>query len=450
MKQPFDLLVIGSGVAGRATASICRKAGWKVAIAEQREIGGTCPLRGCDPKKILLGAAELLDATKRMNGKGITSTDLAIDWPSLMRFKRTFTEPMPAHLTANLEHQKISILHGKATFLNNRQVLVAGETWEARHFLIATGAEPAPLPIEGASNLITSDEFLDLPNLPQRIVCVGGGFISMELSHLGVRCGRDVTVLEYLDRPLQPFDPDLVDRIVRKSREIGIRLKTGAQVKRITKNGHEFLVEALVSGTKMLFPADIVVHGAGRVPATRELNLDAAQIVTEHGGIKVNEYLQSVSNPGVYAAGDVAATPSPQLTRVAAYQGKLVAKNLLDGNKYPADHNGIPSVVFTIPSIATVGLSEQTARDSSVSVNVRYEDMGDWFTTRKSAEATAAYKLITSNSSGQILGAHVLAHQSGEIINLFAMAIRLGLSVNDLKKVILAYPTEGAVSRYML
>ena len=177
--RAFDLIVIGSGTTGSTVASTCRSAGWSVAVVDSLPFGGTCALRGCDPKKVLVGAADLLDWSRRMAGKHIVKGNLEIDWPELMRFKRTFTDPVPKHAEQSFEQAGIQCLHGRAKFIDRNAVEIAGEKFEARHFLIATGARPASLKIPGEAHLIDSTGFMELESLPKDIVFVGGGFIAM-------------------------------------------------------------------------------------------------------------------------------------------------------------------------------------------------------------------------------------------------------------------------------
>lgn len=181
MEEEFDLIVIGTGSGGSAAASKCNNAGWKVAIIDSRPFGGTCALRGCDPKKVLVGAAEMIDGIDRMKGNGITSGS-SINWPELMAFKRTFTEPVPDNRVENFQKAGIHTFHGRASFLNEEKIQVGEDVLTGKHILIANGAKPAPLPIEGTEHLTYSDEFLELDELPAKMVFIGGGYISFEQS----------------------------------------------------------------------------------------------------------------------------------------------------------------------------------------------------------------------------------------------------------------------------
>jgi len=450
MTRTFDLIAIGTGSAASVVASRCRDAGWQVAIVDSRPFGGTCALRGCDPKKVLVGAAEAIDWTRRMKGKGIQSETLRIDWPELMRFKRSFTEPVPKRRTEQFAAAGIAAFLGRASFTGPTTVRVGDETLEARHIVIGTGEMPADLGIPGAEHLTTSDRFLDLDELPKRIVFVGGGYIAFEFAHIAARAGAQVTILHRGQRPLPLFDPDLVDELVAHTRELGIDVQLGTEAVGIEKRPEGFTVRTSAAGATAAFQAEMVVHAAGRVPEIHDLNLDAAGILWEKRGVRVNEFLQSVSNPAVYAGGDAAASGGPRLSPVASYDGQIVASNLLKGNHQQPNYLGIPSVVFTVPPLAAVGLSERAAREQGLKFTVKHEMTPNWYSSRRVAETHSGFKVLVEDGTDRILGAHVLGSEAGEVINLFALAIRSGMRATDVKHTLFAYPTSGSNMSHML
>jgi glutathione reductase (NADPH) len=212
-----------------------------------------------------------------------------------------------------------------------------------------------------------------------------------------------------------------------------------------------FAVHAEAQGTTFQMEADMVVHGAGRVPEIDDLNLDAARVKFDQQGVAVNEYLQSVSNPAVYAAGDAAASGAPRLTPVASYHGRIVAKNLLDEkNRQSTDHTVVPSVVFTIPLLASVGLLERVARDRGLAFDVCHGDTASWYSSRRVGETHSGFKVLVEKPSGRILGAHVLGPHADDVINIFAMAMRAGGTAASLKEILFAYPTAGSDIPYMV
>ena len=449
MAKQYNLVIIGTGTAAMVASMRARAAGWSVAVIDHRPFGGTCALRGCDPKKVLVGVAEAADWPRRMQGKGIAEQDLRINWPALMRFKRRFTDPVPPHEEASFAKQGIAAFHGQARFTGRNTLEVAGEALEGRHILIAAGAEPMKLGIAGEEQLITSDQFLELETLPKRIVLVGGGYIAFEFAHVAVRAGAQVAILEQAPRMLKPFDAELVEWLVQKSRDLGIDIRTGTVVEAVERHDNAFIVRTASNGKKETFATDLVVHAAGRTPALEALDLEAAGIAHKQGHLKLNEFLQSVSNPAVYAAGD-AAELGPPLTPVASHDGKVVAANLLEGNRHRPNYLGVPSVLFTIPPLASVGMREEEAKEKELEFRVNHQKTSEWYTNRRVNEDAAGFKVLVEEGSGRILGAHLLGVHAEELINLFALAIRSGISAPELQNTIFAYPTAGSDVSYML
>jgi glutathione reductase (NADPH) len=448
MVKQYDLVVIGTGMAAQVASFRVRAAGWSVAVIDFRPFGGTCALRGCDPKKVLVGGVETVDMARRMRGRGVDG-DIRIDWPDLITFKRTFTEPVPPTVEKQYADAGIDAYHGLARFIDRETLQVDGETLKSRYFLIASGAKPAPLGIPGEEHLITHEEFLELEALPTRVVLVGGGYIAAEFSHIGARAGVKVTVLQRAQRMLKTFDPDLVGWLMDKFTELGIDVRTATAVEAVEKKDAGFVVKARSKASPVVVETDLVVHAGGRIPDIDSLNLDAAGIAREGKRLKLNEFLQSVSNPAVYAAGDAAAVGLP-LMPVASHDAKVVAANLLEGNRHRPDYRGVPSVAFTIPPIAMVGLGEEKARESGVKFRVKSEKTSDWYTARRVAETVYGYKTLVEEGTGRILGAHLVGPQVDEVINAFALAIRHDFSAEDLKTTIFAYPTGASDIGYML
>jgi len=449
VQDKFDLVVIGTGTAGSTVASQCRAAGWSVAVIDSLPFGGTCALRGCDPKKVLVGTAELLDFSRRLLGKHTVKGKLTIDWPELIRFKRSFTDPVPKEKESSFEKVGIKSFHGRAKFVDGNSLEVTGQQLTARFIVIAAGARPASLGIPGEEHLINSTQFLELEQLPAEIVFVGGGYIAMEFAHVAVRAGARVTILHRGTRVLEGFDPDLVSSLSSRSEELGIALRTGTTVEAIEKSGSKFTVHARREGKKTSFTCDLAVHAAGRVPDIDDLDLESAHVEREKKGVKVNEYLQSVSNPTIYAGGDAAASDGMPLTPVAGYDGKVIAANVLSGNQVKAEYDAIPTVVFTIPPLASVGMAEETAKRNGLRFRRNHMEIGGWYSSRRVGERTAAFKVLVEERSERILGAHLLGPAAEETINLFALAMRKAITASDLKQVLFAYPTHASDVQYM-
>lgn len=440
--KAYDLVVIGTGTAAQVASSRVRAAGWSVAVIDHLPFGGTCALRGCDPKKMLISGAEAVDLPRRMRGRGVVG-DVKINWPDLIAFKRTFTDLVPANHERRYAEQGIDAYHGTARFAGPSTIEVGGPTLQARHVLIATGARPVPLGFPGAEHVITSDQFLELAELPARIVMVGGGYIAAEFSHIAARAGAKVTVLQRADRMLTHFDPELVGWLMEKFAEIGVEVRTGTVVEAVEAAGSEFRVRARAGNQTVAVEADLVVHAAGRGPDLESLKLEAAGITVEKGRLVLNDFLQSASNPIVYAAGD-AAGKGPPLTPVSSHDGRIVAANLLEGNKHRPDYRGVPSVAFTLPPIASVGMGQDEARAAGLKFRTKSERTANWYSARRVAETVYGYKTLVEDHTRRILGAHVVGPQADEIINIFALAIRNSLTADQIKQTIFAYPTSAS------
>lgn len=450
MRKQFDLIAIGTGDAASIIAYECRSAGWEVAIIDSRPFGGTCALRGCDPKKVLVGAGEVIDWVQRMNGRGVRAGSARIEWSELMKFKRSFTDPVPKSSESSFTNAGINTFHGRARFVDSTLVQVGEDILEGRHIVIATGAMPRRLGIPGERYITNSDQFIERETLPPGILFIGGGYISFELSHVAARAGAKVAIVHRGSRPLEKFDPDLVDQLVARTQQMGARVLVETEVTAVEQSAEKLLVHALAKGKQQVFEADLVVHGAGRVPEIDDLNLAAAGVQTEERGVQVNEYLQSISNPAVYAAGDAAATGLPQLTPVAQYEARIVALNLLNGNHEEVELFPVPTIVFTVPPLAAVGLLEHTARQKSLEFRIRHENTAGWYSSRRVGEESAGFKVLIENGSDRILGAHVLGPQADELIGVFALAMQADIPASRLKHVVFAYPTLGSDVQYML
>jgi glutathione reductase (NADPH) len=439
----YDLIVIGSGTAAQVAVGRIRAAGWSVAVIDHRPFGGTCALRGCDPKKMLVSGEEAIDGAARMAGHGVEGA-LAIDWPSLMAFKRSFTDPIPAKQEARYAELGVDAFHGTAGFVGPDRVAVDGDTLQARHILIATGARPVPLGIPGEDLVVTSDAFMELERLPRRIVLIGGGYVAAEFSHLTARADVEVTILQRAARLLPHFDPDLVGWLMPRFHELGIAMETGATVTRIERTDDGLRVHASRrDGPDLSVAADLVVHAAGRGPDLDALDLAAGDVAARDGRLQLNEHLQSVSNPRVYAAGD-AAGMGPPLTPVSSHDAKVVAANLLEGPSHRPDYRGVPSVAFTVPAIASVGLSEDEAHRRGLKFRVNAASTPNWFTARRLAERVYGHKVLIEDATDRILGAHLVGPEAEEVINLFGLAIRHDLTAADLRSTMFAYPTGAS------
>lgn len=385
-----------------------------------------------------------------MKGQGIQPGGLHIDWPELMRFKRSFTEPVPAKHEEEFARTGVVAFHGRAHFVDASTVQVGQDRLEGRYVVIATGQKPADLKIAGTEYLTTSEQFLELEALPKHILFIGGGYIAFEFAHVAARAGTQVTIVHRGLRPLPRFDPDLVDQLVERTRELGVRVQLGTEAVPVENASGHFAVHTSTSGQRNTLDADMVVHAPGRVPEIDDLHLEVAEVEREKGGVKVNEFLQSVSNPAVYAAGDAVASGGPPLTPVASYDGMIVTANLLTGNHERPNYWGIPTTVFTTPQLASVGLGERQAREQGRKFQVKKQMTSGWYSSRHIGEKYSGFNVLVEEDTDRILGANLLGEEAAEIINLFALAIRSGMRATDLKNMIFTYPTRASDIPHMI
>ncbi|UFH52966.1 NAD(P)/FAD-dependent oxidoreductase [Spirosoma sp. KNUC1025] len=446
--QAFDLIVIGTGSAGKTVAEAARKAGKSVAIIDKLPFGGTCSQRGCDPKKVLVGAAEIVARSEQLAGKGIREK-ASINWADLIRFKKTFTDPIPENTEQKFIDQGIHIFRGVATFLSPRTLRVGDDELQADYIVIATGHRPQPLDISGEELLTDSTGFMDLAELPAEIVMVGGGYIAFEFAQIAARAGAKVTILHRGKRPLEGFDADLVALLVKAMRAIGIFIVLDAKVTSVEGEAQALTVHYERDGDSHKASANLVVHAAGRVADVAELALEKAGVAAGKNGVTVNKYLQSVSNPAIYACGDVADKGLP-LTPLASYEGNIVASNILKGNQKTYSDDPVPTTVFTVPSMASVGLTEEQAHEQGRSVTVMFEETDSWYVSRRINESTSAYKILVDQETNQLVGAHLIGSGSEELINLFTLAMKHRISAKDLGDTLLAYPTHASDLKSML
>ena len=258
-RNNFDVFVIGSGGAGQTVAEACAKNGLSVAIADHRAFGGTCANRGCDPKKVLLGATEVYEHSKNLYKKGIPTIP-EIHWKSLQKFKRTFTKAVPSATESELRELGIKLYHQSPEFKDKNTLSVEGKTVYADKIVLATGQRPRPLDFKGSDYLNTSDDFLSLKKIPKRIVFIGAGYVGMELAHIAARCGSEVTLIEHGKRPLKVFDEDMVDHLTEVSKALGIRFRFNSKIDKIEELRKNLKISYTTKGEEKTLKAQIFTY----------------------------------------------------------------------------------------------------------------------------------------------------------------------------------------------
>ena len=448
MPDRYDIAILGAGNAGFGVSQIAHAAGKSLAFVESDEFGGTCPNRGCTPKKVLVAAANALHEIAIANQHGIDVGPAKLDWSKLIDRKNEMIDFIPGAMEDTAQGRG-DVYRGKARFVAADAIEVNGTRIEADNFVIATGSITRPLSIPGAEYLITSDDVLSQRELPNEIVFIGGGVIAMEFSHVYARAGSKVTILEAMPRLLPRMDQDAVDTLRSESENLGIAIKTDVSVESIAKTDHGLQVTFTHDGVQQTIAADRVVNGTGRIANVADLNLTAANISHDGIRIEVNEHLRSVSNPAVWVAGD-ALVHSAQLSPLATYEGRLVGQNIVDNADRVPDYTIVPSAVYTVPTLSSVGMTEAEATEAGLNFDIMTSDMTSWFSARFYAETVAWAKILIEKGSKRIIGAHLVGHHGEELIHLFALAMRHGISADQLGDEMYAFPTFAADIKSML
>lgn len=376
----------------------------------------------------------------RQGGRlGLTGVEaLGLDLGAIVERKDRLVASWSKGKDQSLEKGGVAVLRGRARFVTARELRIGEKTVTAEKVLIATGSAPRRPPIVGAERALTSDELIHLKTLPRRMVVVGGGLIGMEFGFCFARAGTRTTVLQSGPQVLPGVDEEMREALLQIGREGGMEFRTDVKVTRIAEDRE---VEAEVNGALERFPADVVLLATGRPPSVGGLNLEAAGVELEHGGVKVNEYLQSPTAPHVYAAGDV--TGRHQHTPVAWYEGAMAAENALKGNRRAVDYRFLPTTVFTIPALAQVGLTEREARASHPKVVVNRAPLKHNPAAGVRGETEGLVKVISEEGSDRLLGVHVLGAEAEDLIEIAAAAMRGGLTRAEVGAMHYVFPTLG-------
>ncbi|MFG3591977.1 dihydrolipoyl dehydrogenase family protein [Bradyrhizobium sp. RDI18] len=447
--EKFDVVILGGGNAGIGVTGPVRRAGMSVAMIEADLLGGTCPNRGCTPKKVLVAAGHALHEIERASIHHIAVGKPKLDWAALIDREKDMIKDIPANLARAMAKRNVEVIKGHGAFTGSNTIRVGSRTLEARHIVIATGSKPRPLPIPGAELMITSDEILSERELPASVIFIGGGVIALEFGHVYARAGAAVTILEALPQLLPAMDADAVTRLQAESERIGIRIRTAVSVKQIEKVKDRLRVVFSHNGTLHAAEADRVVNGAGRIANVDTLDLAAGQVEQANGRITADRHLRSTSNPNVYVCGDAVPT-SPQLSPIATYEGDIVGRNIVEGAKYSPDYASMATSVYTVPPLASVGLTEAAAKQKGLAIDVHVNDMLDWFSAKTYAETVAWSKVIVDQATDRILGAHFVGHSGQELVNIFGLAMRFGITASQIRENVCAYPTFSSDIRHML
>jgi glutathione reductase (NADPH) len=435
----YDLVVIGGGNTGLSVANRASAAGRKVVLVDKGPVGGLCSLAGCNPKKVFVRASEVLDEVRRAGEHGIHTGEVTIDWEQVWRRKHRFTDDVSASTESGLASKGVERINGVARFVSPDTLMAGDEELEAGAFVIATGSTPRRLSFPGADLVRTTDEILELRTPPERMVIVGAGVVAFELGFVFARVGTNVTILMRSSRALAGFDDDFAAHAVDYGRSIGIEFVPSATIDGIRASANRAVVDFTHEAGSERRQADFILNAAGRVAAIDPLDLPAANVETWRRGIVVDDYLRSPSNRRVFAGGDVHGLY--QLSPVASYEGRVIARNYLEGDVMKADYKTVPQAIYTTPPMATVGWTETEARQNGLTVKVRTSDMKSWKVYAIAGEPVAWAKVVAEAETGRILGAQLFGAGACDSIHVFALAIRCGLTAEDLREAVYAYPT---------
>jgi glutathione reductase (NADPH) len=434
-----DLMVIGGGSGGVRAARIAAGHGARVMIAEEYRVGGTCVIRGCVPKKLLVYASRFSLDFEEAAGFGWTLHSPTFDWPTLIANKDREIARLEAAYTATLEKAGVAIVKSRAVFEDAHTVrLATGERVRAARVLIATGAAPHAGPaIPGLEHVISSNEAFNLPELPRRILVQGGSYIAVEFACIFAGLGSKVTLVYRGENILRGFDDDVREHLREQMEKRGIHVITGTTVAAVEKIKTHFC--AHLSGG-MLVTADRVMFALGRPPNVYGFGLDTAEVkLADNGGIKVDEYSRT-SVPHIYAVGDV--TNRVNLTPVAIREGHAFADTVFGGKPTAVDHSNVPTAVFSEPEVGVVGLTEAQARARFAKVDIYRTMFRPLKATLSGRDTTVLLKLVVDGVTDRVLGCHIVAPDAGEMIQLVAIAVKMGATKADLDATLAVHPTS--------
>ena len=424
-RYDFDMITIGAGSGGVASSRRAGSYGARVAIVEESRIGGTCVLRGCVPKKLLVYGAQFADAFEDAAGFGWTVAPPKFDWSRLIAAKNNELDRLEKIYVNMLRNSGVEIIEGRGVLVDPHTVEVAGRRYTAENILVATGGHPTLPDIPGIEHVISSNEALDLPELPRNIVIVGGGYIAVEFAGIFRGFGCEVVEIIRREELLYGFDDDLRVALAQEMRNRGIEIHTRTNVTRIEKDPREGYTLFTTIGQEI--SADLVMYATGRGPNTRGLGLAEIGVGTnDKGAVLVDEWQRS-SVPNIYAVGDV--TDRLNLTPVAIGEGRAIAETLYNNNPIRMDHNDVPTAVFSQPPIGTVGLTEEQARrEYGDDVDVYCARFKPMKNTLSGRDERTFMKLVVDGRSERVLGCHMLGVDAPEIIQGLAIAVKCGAS----------------------
>lgn len=439
MNNFYDLIAIGGGSGGLAVAEAAAQLGKKVAVIEPARLGGTCVNNGCVPKKVMWYAAQLAHGVDDAPHFGIPTQRGKTDWKKLVKARDQYIHNINHYWDSYVSESGIEHINGKAHFIDAHTVGVNGQEYHASHIVIATGSQPIIPPVAGAKLGMTSDDFFKMQQQPKNIAIVGGGFIAVELGGMLQALGTQVTLFALEDRIMERFDIMLSQQLTQSMQNQGIKINTGFQVSGLVNADNGITV--MHKNGQNIGGFDQVIWAVGRSANTANLQLKNAGIEVQSNGVIITDEYQNTNVAGIYAVGDI--TGQTALTPVAISAGRKLAQRLFTGAKVKVNYKNIPSVVFSHPPIASIGLQEQEARDTTPVVKVYKSEFTPMRHALSSHGSTTAMKLICTGTDEKIVGIHIIGDNADEMLQGFAVAVNMGATKADFDNTIAIHPTSS-------
>lgn len=444
MTRHYDYLAIGAGSGGIASANRAAIRGAKAAVIEAKAVGGTCVNVGCVPKKVMWYGAHIAEAIKYSPAYGFDVQQQGFDWATLVRNREAYIERIHAAYQRGFASNGVELIEGFATFVDKNTVEVNGERITANHITIAVGGRPSRPDIPGAELGIDSDGFFALTEQPKKAVVVGAGYIAVEIAGVLHALGSDTHLLVRKDRPLRNFDADMTDALLERMKQDELQLHTHTEVSKIEAGSDGRLTVYLNDGG-MLLNVDCLIWAIGREPATDAIKLEAAGVTTDDQGFIRTDAYQNTNVPGIYAVGDI--TGEAQLTPVAVKAGRMLAERLFNPAMPDAkmDYRLIPTVVFSHPPIGTIGLTEAEAKAEYGDANIKVyrSSFAAMYNAITPHRAMSTFKLVCAGEEEKVIGLHGIGEGMDEVLQGFAVAMRMGATKADFDATVALHPTSA-------
>ena len=442
MTTAYDFIVIGGGSGGIASARRAAQNGAGVLVVESGRLGGTCVNVGCVPKKVMWATAQINETFDLSQHYGFSADSVKFDWGTIKSARDQYIERLNGIYRRNLDNSGVEIIQGYAKFSSANSIVVGDSEYTAKHILIATGGQPSIADVEGAELGITSDGFFELSVQPEKILVIGAGYIATELAGVMHGLGSEVFMLLRKDKLLRSFDQDAHEMVMRQMQESGIEFLTNIDLKALRKDGDKLSV---IHGDQQQFGGfDCIIWAIGRQPNVKDLALDKAGLSPNTRGYIDTDEFQNTAVSGIYAVGDV--TPQAQLTPVAIAAGRKLSNRLFDNQtNSKLDYENIPTVIFSHPPIGTVGLSEAEAIEKHGGKNIRIykNSFVDMYYAVCDHKPRTLVKLIVQGENEKVVGCHVVGRGADEMIQGFAVALKMGATKADFDDTVAIHPTAA-------